>query len=145
MVRLQAPPQICGAGGILYLSDEHFFTFFAVLGMGTNNFAELSALKLLIILALKQGVKCLQIFGDSQLVINWVSGKYRINNILLTQILQEVIRLSNFLEKVECKHIHRERNSKAYSLANAGAYVVEGHWRIKEFRGDESYETFQIF
>ena len=77
-------PQICGARGILYLSDEHFFTFSTVLGMGTNNFAELSALKLLIILALKQGVKCLQIFGDSQLVINWVSGKYRINNILLT-------------------------------------------------------------
>ena len=56
-----------------------------------------------------------------------------------------MIRLSNFLEKVECKHIYRERNSKADTLANAGAYVVEGHWRIKEFRGDESYETFQIF
>ena len=78
-------------------------------------------------------------------MINWVSGKYRINNILLTQILQEVIRLSNFLEKVECKHIYHERNSKADTLANACAYVVEGHWRIKEFRGAESYETFQIF
>ena len=113
--------------------------------MGTNNFVELSALKLLIILAFKQGVKCLQIFGDSQLVINWVSGKYRINNILLTQILQEVICLSNFLEKVEGKHIYRERNSKADALANAGANVVEGHWKIMEFRGAETYETFHIF
>ena len=68
-------PQICGVGGILYLSDEHFFTFSAGLGLGTNNFAELLALKLLIILALKQGVHTLQIFGDSQLVINLVSGK----------------------------------------------------------------------
>ena len=78
-------------------------------------------------------------------MINWVSGKYRINNILLTQILQEVIRLSNFLEKVEFKHIYRERNSKADALANAGANVVEGHWRIKEFGGSETYETFHIF
>ena len=61
------------------------------------------------------------------------------------QILQEVIRLSNFLEKVEFKHIYRERNSKADALANAGVNVVEGHWRIKEFRGSETYETFQIF
>ena len=38
-------PQICGAGGILYLSDQHFFTFSASLGLGSNNFAELLALK----------------------------------------------------------------------------------------------------
>ena len=46
-------PQICGAGGILYLSEEHSFAFSAGLGLGTNNFVELLALKLLIILALK--------------------------------------------------------------------------------------------
>ena len=59
-------PQICGASGILYLSDEHFFTFSAGLGQGTNNYAELLALKLPILLALKQGVHSMQIFGDSQ-------------------------------------------------------------------------------
>ena len=32
-------PQICGAGGLLYISDEHYFTFTAGLDMGTNNFA----------------------------------------------------------------------------------------------------------
>ena len=68
----------------MYLSDQHFFTFSAGLGLGTNNFAELLALKLLITLALKQGVQSMQVFGDSQLVINWISGKFRINNILLT-------------------------------------------------------------
>ena len=123
-------PQICGAGGIQYLSDEHFFTFSAGLGLGTNKFAKLLALKLLIILALKQGVHTMQIFGDSQLVINWVSGKFRMNNILLTQILQEVIRISNFLAKVDYKHIYHERNSKVDALVNAGSNVEEGHWKI---------------
>ena len=135
-------PQTCGAGGILYLSNEHFFTFSAGLGLGTNNYAELLALKLLIILALKQGVQSLQIFGDSQLVINWVTGKFRINNIVLTQVLQEVIRISNFLAKVNDKHIYRECNTKADALANAGANVIEGHWKILEYRGVDTYETF---
>ena len=46
-------PQICGAGGILYLFEEHSFAFSPGLGLGTNNYAKLLALKLLIILALK--------------------------------------------------------------------------------------------
>ena len=78
-------------------------------------------------------------------MINWIYGEFRINNILLTQTLQEVIRISNFLVKVDYKHIYRERNSKADALANAGANVVEGHWKIPKFRGSETYETFQIF
>ena len=93
-------PHICGASGILYLSDQHFFTFLVGLGLGTNNFAELLALKLLTTLALKQGVQSLQVFGDSQLVINWISGKFRINNILLTQILHEVIRILTYWLKL---------------------------------------------
>ena len=58
-------PRICGAGGILYLSKEHSFSFSVGFGLGANNYAKLLALKLLIILALKQGVQTLQIFGDS--------------------------------------------------------------------------------
>ena len=44
-------PKICGAGGMLFISDVHFFSFKAGLGLGTNNFAELCALKLLLYLA----------------------------------------------------------------------------------------------
>ena len=75
-------------------------------------------------------------------MINWASGKFRINNILLSQILQEVIRISNLLVKVEYKHIYRERNSKADALANASTNVLEGHWKILEYRGPDTYETF---
>ena len=56
-----------------------------------------------------------------------------------------MIRISNFLEKVNFKHIYRERNSKVDALANAGVNVAEGHWIIKEFRGSETYENFQFF
>ena len=56
-----------------------------------------------------------------------------------------MIRISNFLAKVDYKHIYRERNTKADALANAGANVIEGHWKILEYRGADTYETFQIF
>ena len=44
-------PIICGVGGMLYISDSHFLSFKESLGLGTNNFAELCALKLLLYLA----------------------------------------------------------------------------------------------
>ena len=58
-------PHICGAGGMLYLSVDHFFTFKAGLGMGTNNFVELYALELLLTLARRNYVDKIHIFSDS--------------------------------------------------------------------------------
>ena len=76
-------PKVCGAGGILFLKDDHYITFKAGLGVGSNNYVELSALKLLIILALNKLISNIQIFGDSLLVINWISGKFKSHNLHL--------------------------------------------------------------
>ena len=48
-------------------------------------------------------------------------------------------------EYVDLKHIYRERNSHADSLAKDGAFVMEGFWHIKEFRASGNYDTYQIF
>ena len=111
-------PKVCGAGGILFLKNDHYITFKAGLGVGSNNFAELSALKLLIILALNKQILNIEFFGDSMLVINWISGKFRIHNLQLAQILQEVNILSDLFEQADFKHIYRERNTLADKLAN---------------------------
>ena len=72
---------------MLFLSDVHFLSFKAGLGLGTNNFAELCALKLLLFLAWRNYLDKIQIFRDSQLVINWAYGKYRLMNLELAMIL----------------------------------------------------------
>ena len=100
-------PKICGAGGMLFLSDVHFFSFKASLGLGTNNFAELCALKLLLFLARRNSLDKIQIFRDSQLVINWASGKYRVTNLELAMILQDVNRITDGFDYVSFKHIYR--------------------------------------
>ena len=76
-------PKICGVRGMIYISDEHYFSFKAGLGTGTNNFAEICALKLLLTLAREKHIVKIQLFGDSQLVINWANGKFRLLNLEL--------------------------------------------------------------
>ena len=90
-------------------------------------------------------IKKLQIYGDSQLVINWVNGKFRIQNLELSQVLMEVNRLSYLFELVDLKHIYRERNSHADALAKAGEIVREGFWYIKENRANVYVETYESF
>ena len=91
-------PKNCGAGGLLYISDEHYFSFKVGLWVGTNNSAKLCALELLLTLDRKNNIAKIHIFGDFRLVINWASGKYRMQNLELSQVLQEVNRLSYMFE-----------------------------------------------
>ena len=86
-----------------------------------------------------------QVFGDSQLVINWASGKYRLLNTELAMILQDVHCLADSLAYMSFKHIYRERNFKADTLAKAGGNILEGSWSICEQKGATMVETFQVF
>ena len=85
---------------MLYISDKHFFSFKARLGASTNNTPELCALKLLLTLARMKDYAKIQIYGDSQLVINWAKGKFRMHNLELSLILWEVHGLSDSFELV---------------------------------------------
>jgi len=60
-------------------------------------------------------------------------------------ILQDVHYLADSLDYVSFKHIYRERNFKANSLAKAGGSILEGFWSTCEQRGAEIIETFQVF
>ena len=138
-------PKICGAWGMLYISNEHYFSYRAGLGLGTNNYAELCALELLLFLATRNHLEKIQIFDDSQLVINWASGKYILMNLELSMILQDVNRIFDGFDYVSFQHIYRERNSSAYALAKSRGRILEGSWSIMEHRANAVVETFQVF
>jgi ribonuclease HI len=42
--------------------------------MGSNNFAELMALRLLLKVAMEKNIRPIQVYGDSKLVIKWMNG-----------------------------------------------------------------------
>ena len=66
-------------------------------------------------------------------------------NLELAMILQDVNRITNSSDYVVFKHIYRERNSSADTLAKAGGRNLEGYWTIMEHHTDAVVETFQVF
>ena len=57
------------------------------LGIGTNNFAELLALNLLLQIAGEKGIHNLQIFGDSKNVINWTLKQQSSHNFFFFAVI----------------------------------------------------------
>ena len=85
------------------------------------------------------------IFEDLQLVINWATGKYHIQNIQLAQILFEVHRLADLFETVHFMYIYQERNSRADLLAKDGSNVLNGSWQISEHRAAKCSNIVMLY
>ncbi|AEA34206.1 ribonuclease HI family protein [Hippea maritima] len=87
------------------------------IGIATNNVAEYSAL----IRGLKRlkelGVKKVNVFSDSELVVKQLKGIYRVKDKNLKTLYNEVLRLSNKFEYLNIEHIKRDKNSMADTLA----------------------------
>ena len=59
----QGNPAVCRGEDILFSTSSHFFKFRPGLGPGTNNFAELISLKLLLLLAVEKAINSLYFAG----------------------------------------------------------------------------------
>ena len=58
------------------------------------------------------------ISADSQLVVRQIGGRYRVKNVGLKPLFQEVKRLTEQLEAVTVAHVPRNQNTEADNLAN---------------------------
>jgi hypothetical protein len=94
MVFPNAPPLLEEQGGILHISQIHSFSFSAGLGEATNNFSELMALYLLLLLALEKNINHLNIYGDSLFVIQVMKGTHFLHSYTLVPLLEEIKRLT---------------------------------------------------
>ena len=71
---------LCGGGVILHLSEQHSFHIQLGLGQGINNYVDILTLNILLTSARERNCTHIQIFGDSMLVINWVSKIQNFHN-----------------------------------------------------------------
>jgi ribonuclease HI len=67
----------------------------------------------------------LQVYGDSLLVINQVTGKFKVNNVLLQELHKEVIKLSKNFDYIAFNHVYRDKNKRADELSNLGLEVCD--------------------
>lgn len=89
------------------------------IGLASNNVAEYKAL----IQGLKESKKLLaqrvNIFSDSELLVNQMNGKFRINDEDLRRLSQQAKTLENKFERVTYCLISRDDNRLADQLANS--------------------------
>ena len=88
------------------------------LGETTNNVAEYRALLLALEIAEKRGAEELQVFADSELVVNQMTGRYRVRNPILAQLHIQAMKRITTLKRFEMEHVPREENRRADRLAN---------------------------
>jgi ribonuclease HI len=90
------------------------------IGVATNNVAEYTAAIRGLEAARALGADEVLLRSDSQLMINQMTGRYRVKTPHLQPLHRQVRDLVRSFSRVEFEHVPRERNAHADRLANKG-------------------------
>lgn len=109
-----------GAIGVVIKNDkgETVETISKPVGVVTNNQAEYMAVIAALEKALSMGVEEVEMRADSQLVVRQVNGIYKVKNIHLKPLFEQVLSLKIRFAKFSINYIPRELNSEADKLTN---------------------------
>jgi ribonuclease HI len=110
-------PGIMKIGGYIQNpSAEEIFRYSKTLGHGTNNEAEYKSLIFLLQEIVTRDINKVSIFGDSQLVVNQVTGVFKTRDYRMKKMRREVRTLLQKIDRWNLHHIPRAKNKKADSL-----------------------------
>ncbi len=101
------------------------------IGIATNNFAEYTAAIDGLTRAADLGAQHVLLRSDSRLVVEQLSGRFKVKNPTLQRLHTEVRKLAEGFASISYEHVPRELNKQADRLANAG---VDG-WLAGEGAG----------
>jgi deoxyadenosine/deoxycytidine kinase/ribonuclease HI len=122
------PSNVLGMGAVLYDQSNVIVDTssrkYEIEG-GTNNVAEYLSLIDGLRLAQEHNVKNLLVEGDSQLIINQITGKYKVNSSKLIVYHNVVKSLIESFDQIEFRHILRGFNKYADQLANKALDAIE--------------------
>ena len=118
-------PGPAGIGVVIFHNGKEIWASCQYIGTKTNNQSEYSALILGLKQALTRDIKCLQVYGDSQLIINQINGEYKVKNPGLQDLYKEVQDLQAHFESIVFTHVYREFNKRADQLSNMALDVLD--------------------
>ena len=112
-------PGLGGAGAVIYYNNDEIWsgTFF-VGEHATNNHAEYAGLILGLQQAVELNVKSLLVKGDSQLIINHMTGVYKCKSPNLVQLYDRAKDLERSFDIIKYEHVLRNFNRRADELSN---------------------------
>ena len=108
-------------GGVIYDENKNeIATYKKYIGRHTNNVAEYLGCFHGVQACIQEGIKNVTIYGDSKLVIEQVSGRWKVKSDNIKPIYNEIKKVldTNPFEKIEFKHVKRNKNKRADQLAN---------------------------
>ena len=111
------------AGFGVFVTDESgrdVETVSGGIGVATNNVAEYRAALAGLEAAAELGATHVLLRSDSRLLVEQLSGRFRVKNPTLIRLHGEVRKLMSQFAEVRFEHIPREQNREADRLANRG-------------------------
>jgi ribonuclease HI len=125
-------PGPAGAGAIVVSPDGTVLAEIAEgLGETTNNVAEYTAAIRGLEEAARLGARRVRLRSDSQLLINQLTGRYRVKTPHLVPLHRRIRELVSAFDGVTFEHVPRGQNAEADRLANVGVDT----WLAAEGRG----------
>jgi len=123
-------PGLAGAGAVIYKYSKEIWSGCLFVGTNaTNNYAEYSGLILGLEKAVELNIKVLHVEGDSLLVINQMTGKYKCNSENLIEPYNKAKELAAKFDSINFVHIFRNKNVRADELSNKAVieYLTENN------------------
>jgi len=112
-------PGLAGAGAVIYCLDDEIWSGSLFLGKNaTNNQSEYTGLIFGLQQAIDMNIKTLLVKGDSQLVINQMTGRYKCNSENIFELYKKAKELEKNFENIYYVHVLRNLNKRADELSN---------------------------
>ena len=112
-------PGLAGVGAVIYCLDDEIWSGSLFLGKNaTNNQSEYTGLIFGLQQAIDMKIKTLTVKGDSKLVINQMTGKYKCNSDNIIELYKKDKELEKEFEKIYFVHVLRNLNRRADELSN---------------------------
>ncbi|HVP69014.1 MAG TPA: ribonuclease HI family protein [Anaeromyxobacteraceae bacterium] len=112
-------PGPAGAGAVIINENGHVVAKVGkYLGETTNNVAEYTGMILGLRRAKAMGLRSLDVFADSELVVKQLNGEYQVKAEHLLPLYEEARALLKGFSEIEIRYIPREENAQADEMSN---------------------------
>ncbi len=111
-------PGDASIGVSISLDGKEIHTISRKIGIATNNEAEYQALIEALNYCIENSIKEIEVFLDSNLVVEQVNKNFKVKAGNLKVLNSQVENMIKEFEYIEFKHVYREENKRADQLAN---------------------------
>ena len=135
---------MAGCGAWIKLTESERYHMYGCGGPGSNNKAEVMALWGGLHIAQDLQVQGVSIYGDSLLVINWITNKYQMKSSHLQGWLERTQSLWQRLGCPPINHIYRESNTRADKLSKRGLRAEFGIMEVSHLKEGRLIEAISF-